>query len=74
MDSLTHRESNFIDDKYIQLMKNKSGEDRLRIAFALRKLALKLAEASIKEKHPNISIARLKAELFKRIYGINFPA
>lgn len=60
------------EQKYIQMIKAKNGEERLKIAFALRKLALKLAEASIRANTPNISKKELHRKLLQRIYGSNF--
>ncbi len=60
------------EKKYIEIMRKKSGEERLKIAMELRKLTLKLAEIGIKEQNPNISPQELKMSLQKRIYGLNF--
>ncbi len=65
--------TNKLEKKYIEIMRKKSGEERLKIAMNLRKLALKMAESAIKEQNPGISPKKLKAELQKRIYGFNFP-
>lgn len=59
--------------KYIEIMRKKSGEERLKIAFDLRKLVLKLAEVSIKDKFPEISSEELKKKLQERIYGASLP-
>lgn len=61
------------DKKYIEIMRKKSGEERLKIAMELRKLVLKMAEQGIKHQHPNISPEDLKARLQERIYGFSFP-
>lgn len=61
------------EKKYIEIMKKKSGEERLKIAMELRELSLKMAEASIKDQNPDISPMELKAALQKRIYGFSFP-
>jgi len=61
------------EKKYIDIMRRKSGEDRLKIAMDLRKLVLKIAEAGIKNQNPNISPKELKAHLQKRVYGFNLP-
>jgi hypothetical protein len=61
------------EKKYIEIMRKKSGEERLKIAMELRDLVLKLAKESIKSQNPKISSERLKAILQKRIYGFSFP-
>lgn len=66
MDSKTEK-------KYIEIMRKKSGEGRLRIAMELRKLALKMAEENIKDQNPNISSKDLKRLLQQRIYRFSFP-
>lgn len=60
------------DEKYIEIMRKKSGEERVKIAFELNKLALKSAEAGIKSANPNISSEELHKQLQERIYGTKF--
>lgn len=66
MDSVTEK-------KYIEVMSKKSGEERLKIAFELRKLVLKIAEAEILSRNPKISSKELKRKIQERIYGFSFP-
>lgn len=61
------------EKKYIELMRKKTGEERLKIAMELRELSLELAETGIKDQNPSISSQKLKALLQKRIYGFSFP-
>lgn len=61
------------EEKYIEIMKKKSGEKRLKISIELRELVLKLAKESIKNRNPKISSEELKGLLQKRIYGFSFP-
>ena len=61
------------EEKYIEIMRKKSGQERLKIAMDLRRLALKLTELGIKDQNPNISSKDLKACLQERIYGFSFP-
>jgi len=62
---------NKTEKKYIEIMRKKSGEERLKIAMNLRKLVLELAKAQIKSQTPKISSQKLKKALQKRIYGFN---
>ncbi len=62
------------EKKYIEIMRKKSGEERLKIALKLRKLALKLAETAIKSQYPKISSRELKKKLQERMYGLRFPS
>lgn len=64
---------NETEKKYIEIMRGKTGEERLKTAMDLRRLALKLAECGIKHYRPKISKKELKIELQKRIYGFGFP-
>lgn len=64
---------NWAEKKYIEIMRKKSGQERLKIAMELRKLVLKLAEEGIKDQNPNISPEDLKMHLQERIYGFSFP-
>jgi len=59
--------------KYIEIMRKKTGEERLKIAMELRKFVIKLAECGIKKQNPKISKKELKIALQKRIYGSGFP-
>ena len=61
------------EEKYIEIMQKKSGEERLKIAMELREFSLKMAEQGIKNQNPNISSEDLKARLQERIYGFSFP-
>lgn len=63
-----------IEKKYLEIMRRKSGQERLKIALELRKLALKLAEAKIKEENPKISSPEARKLLLKRIYGFSLPS
>jgi len=65
--------SDKIEEKYIEIMQKKSGEERLKIAMELREFSLKMAEQGIKNQNPNISSEDLKARLQERIYGFSFP-
>lgn len=61
------------EEKYIEIMQKKSGEERLKIAMELREFSLKMAEQGIKNQNPNISSEDLKTCLQERIYGFSFP-
>lgn len=54
-------------------MRQKTGEERLKIAMDLRNFVIKLAEYNIKNQNPKISKKELKIALQKRIYGTGFP-
>ena len=61
------------EKKYIEIMRKKNGEERLKIAMELRNFVIKLAECNIKNQNPKISKKELKIALQKRIYGSGFP-
>ena len=60
--------------KYIEIMRKKSGQKRLKIAIELRKLVLKLSEEAIKSENPKISSKELSKKLLERIYGLSFSS
>lgn len=62
-----------VEKKYLEIMKRKSGEEKIKITMELRKIALKLSEFQIKNQKPKISKKELKKILFERIYGFSFP-
>jgi len=64
---------NETEKKYIEIMRGKTGEERLKAAMDLRRLCIKLAEFGIRHYNPKISKKELKIELQKRIYGSGFP-
>ena len=59
--------ANETEKKYIGIMKEKTGEERLKIAMDLRRFVIKLAEENIKNNKPGISKSNLKKEIIKRI-------
>jgi hypothetical protein len=58
---------NKAEKRYIETMREKTGEERLKIAMDLRKFVIKLAEENIKNRNPGISSENLKKEVLKRI-------
>ena len=55
--------------KYFEIMRKKSGQERLKIAIQLRAVVLKLAKAAIIDANPKISSEELRNKLQERIYG-----
>lgn len=64
---------NKTEEKYIEMMRKKSGEERLKIAMRLNKSELERMKAEIRGKHPNISSREFKKLLFKKRYGYGRP-
>lgn len=62
------------EKQYFQIMRQKSGQARLKISLELRELVLKLTKAQIKERNPKISLKELNKEIQKRIYGFSFAS
>lgn len=55
---------------YLKVLREMSGQKRLKTAFELYELALNLCKQSILEQNPDISKAELKKRLFERFgYG-----
>lgn len=59
------------EKKYFEIMRRKSGQERLKIAIELRNSVLKLAEGAIKNINPKISSRELHNKLQARIYGFS---
>ena len=55
------------EKKYIEIMRRKNGEERLKIAMGLRDFVIKLARENIKNRNPEISEENLKKEILRRI-------
>ena len=62
------------DDFFNELLREKSGEERMKMGFSMFEFAVKFAIASIIAKHKNrdLSPCQLKKELFLRLYGNDF--
>ncbi len=54
------------------LMKEKTGQERLKMGFSMFDLARSQALASIKREHPNAGMKEIKKEIFLRFYGEEF--
>lgn len=57
------------EKKYFEIMRKKSGQERLKIAMQLRAVVLELAKTAIMDANPNISSEELRSKLQERIYG-----
>jgi hypothetical protein len=55
--------------RYYELLRSKSGPERLAIAAMLTASARRLAEAGIKSSRPDLTERQLQAELARRMYG-----
>jgi len=58
-----------IERKVIELMREKTPEERVRMGFSMNETSRYLVTRAILEKNPGISKARLRQELFLRYYG-----
>jgi hypothetical protein len=56
-------------ERYFELLRRSSPQERGRTAFALTDLVRRLAEAGIRLQHPGISAQDLKKRLAVRLYG-----
>jgi hypothetical protein len=62
-----------VSAEFDALMAQRSGSDRVRMASEMFDLARRLAAADITLQHPGLSEGRLRALLFERLYGDDFP-
>ncbi|MCK4352305.1 hypothetical protein KAW65_02740 [candidate division WOR-3 bacterium] len=53
--------------KYYEILKNMSGEKRMKIGFEMYDFALKIVESSIRNQEPGISENELKQKIKERL-------
>jgi hypothetical protein len=63
-----------IERRYNKMLLSKSPTDRLRMASRMYDTAKKLAVSGILKERQHLDTARLRGELFVRIYGNDFSA
>ena len=60
--------------KYYRLIMAKSRQERLRMGCSMFDTAKKIVRSAILNQNPEITAARMKAEVFLRFYGNEFSA
>lgn len=63
-----------IERKYLEMLMERSGEERLKMGCSMFATAQALVRASVLEKDPLASPAALRRALFLRFYGQDFDA
>jgi hypothetical protein len=61
-----------VENKLYELMRKKTSQERLNMAFSMYDLARSLVVAGIKQEYKNPSPAFLRRELFIRFYSRDF--
>ena len=61
-----------ITEKMHEMIRLKSPEERLKMGCSMNETSRILVTQAILRKHPNISNARLRRELFLKFYGDDF--
>ncbi len=56
-----------IDDKYAEILRNMTGEQRVLATAEMFETAVALLRANIKEKHPDWSEEQIRKEIRKRL-------
>jgi hypothetical protein len=56
-----------MDDQMAEVLRGKTGAERLWIANGLFKMARQLIEASVRERHPDWDEPRIQREIARRI-------
>jgi hypothetical protein len=54
------------EKKQLEILRNKSGEERLKISFNLNRLVKRIMEDGIRYQFPNISPEELKKQILLR--------
>jgi len=63
-----------VERKFIAMLLERSGEERLKMGCSMHATAQALVKASVLEKDPLASPAALRRALFLRFYGHEFDA
>ena len=63
-----------VEQKFIAMLMERSGEERLRMGCSMHATAQALVKASVLEKDPLASPATMRRALFLRFYGHEFNA
>jgi hypothetical protein len=63
-----------IERKYLEMLMERSGEERLKMGCSMHSTAQALVRASVLEEDPLASPATLRRALFLRFYGHEFDA
>ena len=63
-----------IEKKFVAMLMERSGEERLKMGCSMHATAQALVRASVLEKDPLASPAALRQALFLRFYGHEFEA
>ena len=63
-----------MERRYRELLLQRSGAERLKMGCSMFATARALIVASVLEKEPSASPARLRERLFLRLYGADFRA
>ena len=63
-----------MDARYRDMLMQRSGEERLKMACAMRETARAFVEASIREQDPQATSEAVRKGLFLRFYGHEFDA
>jgi len=64
--------SQLVGQRVRDLMKQKTGEERLMMGCSMHEFSKKLVITSLQDKDPNISPESLRREIFLRFYGHDF--
>jgi len=60
-----------IDDIYREMIRKKTGEERMLMGFSMFQFSTKILLSSVKEKIP---VSNLKKYMFLKIYGSDFDS
>jgi len=63
-----------IEQKYLEMLMERSGEERLKMGCSMHATAQALVRASVLEKDPFASPAAVRQALFLRFYGHEFDS
>lgn len=63
-----------MESRFHEMLKKKSGQERLQMGFSMFDFALKQVSASVKMRNPNAKKEEIRREIFLRLYGEDFTS
>ncbi|OHB48729.1 MAG: hypothetical protein A2099_00125 [Planctomycetes bacterium GWF2_39_10] len=61
-----------VESRFLEMMMERSGQERMKMGFSMFDMARRQVIASIKERNPNAGENDIKKEIFLRFYAQEF--
>lgn len=63
-----------MESRFHEMLKKKSGQERLQMGFSMFDFALEQVSASVKMRNPHAKKEEIRREIFLRLYGEDFTS